>query len=284
MSDRPSVAIIGAGRMGQGLALALLRGGCRVGIHARTRRDIVAGPEAFFGDPAGATAGRDVVILAVPDDAVTDTAADLKAGAAVGREQVALHLSGRRDSSALRALAGMARGTGSFWPIQTVPEPGIAPERFAGAYAGLEGDPAAIEMGERLARALGMTPVVIPAGGKVRAHAGAVLAGNYPIVLLALAEQLAEEAGIAPALAHEVYLPLLRTAVENAASLGTGPALTGPLRRGDIDTIRAHLRTLGAGARRAYRALGLQTLDLLKAAGTSPANASALRKLLREDD
>jgi predicted short-subunit dehydrogenase-like oxidoreductase (DUF2520 family) len=284
VTDRPAVAVVGAGRMGQGLALALLRGGCRVALYARTPREVVAGPEPCFGDPAAATAGRDAVILAVPDDAVAATAAELRERGAVGSGQVALHLSGGRDRSALQALEGVAAGIGSFWPIQTVPEPGIAPERFAGAYVGLEGDPSAIEMGERLARALGMTPVVIPSEGKIRAHAGAVVAGNYPIVLLALAESLAEEAGIAPALAREVYLPLLRAAVENAAALGTGAALTGPLRRGDVETVRSHLATLGAAERRTYQVLGLGALDLLQRAGVTPPNLAALRKVLRSDD
>lgn len=281
MTERPGVAVLGAGRMGQGLALALWRGGCRVRLYARTEREVVSGPEVVFGDLTRATDGLDAVILAVPDDSVTLTARELKALGAVTPRQVVLHLSGSRDRSALKPLDGAALGLGSFWPIQTVPDPGIAPERFAGAYAGLEGDPPAITIGERLARTLGMTPVTVPSAGKILAHAGAVVAGNYPVVLLAVAERLAEEAGVAPALAREIYLPLVRAAVENAAAFGAGAALTGPLRRGDVLTVKAHLKALPAPERPAYRALGLQALALIESDGSTPPNAKELKKLLK---
>ena len=281
MTDRPGVAVLGAGRMGQGLALALLRGGCHVRLYARTEREVVQGPEVVFGDLGRATAGVDAIILAVPDDSVTAMAQELKDSGAVSSTQVVVHLSGSRDRSALKSLDRAALGLGSFWPVQTVPDPGIAPERFAGAYAGLEGDPAAIAIGERLARALGMTPVTVPSAGKILAHAGAVVAGNYPVVLLGLAERLAEQAGVAPALAGEIYLPLVRAAVENAAALGAGAALTGPLRRGDVQTVKAHLKALPASERPAYRALGLQALALIESDGSPPPNAKELKKLLK---
>ena len=262
------VAIIGAGRMGRGLALALSQAGAAVALLGRSRR---------LED----TRQVGLVLIATPDDAIGGVSAELARDGAIGAGQVVLHLSGLLDRLALHALADTGAGLGSFHPLQSIAEPSTACARLAGAFAGLEGDERALEAGERLAAALGMHPVRLAAGAKPAYHAGAVIVSNYAVVLAAVAERLAREAGVPPAEAGALYLPLMRGTVANL-SLGAAAALTGPVRRGDEATIRRHLAALGAPERRLYRALGLEALRLAREAGLPEEPASAVERALTD--
>ncbi|MGH7590090.1 MAG: Rossmann-like and DUF2520 domain-containing protein [Gemmatimonadales bacterium] len=274
-----AVAVLGAGRMGQALALALRDAGWRTKLFARDPGKVPASPVDVSGDIATAVAGAAVILVAVPDDAIASVAAALRT-AAPPVDAVVLHLSGARDRSALASLEGWATGLGSFWPIQAIAaSPGVA-GRFAGAFVGLEGDPVALAAGERLADALGMSAVRIPSEGKPLAHAGAVVASNYLVTLLSVAEGLAQGSGIDPSIAARMYLPLVRTTLENVASLGATEALTGPIARGDIGTVRLHLASLSGSARKTYVALALTTLAVVEGKGLSKEQVAQLRRAL----
>ena len=153
------------------------------------------------------------------------------------------------------------------------------PQRLRGAFAGLEGDDRALDAGEQLAGALGMHPVRLAPGGKAAYHAGAVIASNYVVVLASLAEGLARRAGVPPAEARALYLPLMQGTVANLA-LGPASALTGPVRRGDAATVRRHLAALAPEDRALYRALGLVALGLARDAGLGEAAAAAIERAL----
>jgi predicted short-subunit dehydrogenase-like oxidoreductase (DUF2520 family) len=280
---QPAVAILGAGRMGQGLGLALHRAGWRVLLLARTPHAVVAPLTLHAGPRAEATRAASILLLAVPDDAISGLAADLASERAVSADQTVLHLSGLLDRRALEPLAAIGPGLGSFHPLQTVADPLAAPERLCGAYAGIEGDPPALEAGESLARAMGMQAIRLPSGGKAAYHAGAVMAANYTVALAGVAERLAVEGGVSPDVAERLYLPLVRGAVDN---LERGPvaALTGPIRRGDVRTVEAHLSALAANDRELYRLLGLAALQLARDGGLDPATADRVEAALSRRD
>jgi predicted short-subunit dehydrogenase-like oxidoreductase (DUF2520 family) len=263
------VAIIGAGRMGRGLTLALQEAGVEATLLDRTRR-----PED--------TLRAALVLIAVPDDGIGGVAEDLAGGHAVDARHVVLHLSGLLDRHALRALSITGAALGSFHPLQSIADPSTATSRLRGAFAGLEGDDRALDAGERLARALGMHPVRLAPGAKAAYHAGAVIASNYVVVLASVAERLAREAGVPPAEARALYLPLMQGTVANLA-LGPAAALTGPVRRGDVATIRRHLAALAPGDRALYRALGLVALAVAREAGLDEAPAAAVERALTEE-
>jgi predicted short-subunit dehydrogenase-like oxidoreductase (DUF2520 family) len=270
-STRPAyqpVAIIGAGRMGRGLALALGEAGVEAAVLSRTRR-----PED--------TRRAAVVLIATPDDAIGGVAAELAREQAVGDTHVVLHLSGLLDRLALHALASTGAALGSFHPLQSIADPTTAAERLRGAFAGLEGDPRAVEAGERLAAALGMHAVHLAPGAKPAYHAGAVIASNYVVVLAAVAERLARRSGAIAAEAAALYLPLMQGTVANL-SLGPSAALTGPVRRGDAATVRTHLAALGPEERQLYRSLGLMALRLAREAGLAEGPAAAVERALGE--
>ena len=271
MSALPSVAIIGPGRLGNGLARALDVQGWNVVVLGRNVR----------GEWGAHLTGRRLLVLAVPDDAIAGVAVELAASGAVARDQVVLHTSGARDQGALSALSGVARGLGSFAPVQTVADPATAAERLRGAYAAIEGDPAAVEAGMALAAGLGMHGIVLTAEAKVAYHAGAVMVANLGVALEAMAERVAIGGGVPAEAAAKIYLPLWRGMVDNLGAMGVGPSLTGPIKRGDVETIHRHLSVLRGAEREAYVALSWEAIRLAERSGLAKEKVAELEKELR---
>ena len=278
--SQPRVTIIGAGRMGQGLGLALKRRGYKVALVARTPRDVTPPLMLHQGSRAEATSGAELVLIATPDDAIVTVAAELAAEGAIIRDQVVLHLSGLLDRNALLPLEETGAGCGSFHPLQSVAEAGTAAERLKGAYVGIEGDDRALVAAERLANTLRMVPVRIPASAKPAYHAGAAFVANYTVALVGVAERLARAAGVAPDIAARIYLPLLGGAVANLNAMGPAASLTGAVRRGDEQTIRAHLKALSTEDRTLYRTVGKAAITLAKEAGLSEGAAERVEEAL----
>jgi predicted short-subunit dehydrogenase-like oxidoreductase (DUF2520 family) len=220
------------------------------------------------------------VLIATPDDAIREVAAELAAEGAVSRDQVVLHLSGLLDRSALLPLEESGAGCGSFHPLQSVAEPSTAAERLKGAYVGIEGDDRALTAAERLANTLRMIPVRIPAAAKPAYHAGAALVANYTVALVGVAVRLARSAGVPAELASRIYLPLLGGAVANLNAMGPAASLTGAVRRGDERTIRTHLEALGPEDRALYRTVGKAAVRLAREAGLSDSAAQRVEAAL----
>jgi len=265
--SQPRVTIIGAGRMGQGLGLALKRRGYKVILVNRNQREVIPPLVLHQGSLAEATEGAELVLIATPDDAIPQVAGELASARAIVRDQVVLHLSGLLDKTALAPLAETGAGLGSFHPVQSVAEPATAAERLKGAYVGIEGDERAVVAAERLANTLRMLPVTISAESKPAYHAGAAFVANYTVALVGVAERLARSAGVPPETAARLYLPLLAGAVANLTSLGPAAALTGAVRRGDVQTIQSHLEALGPEDRELYRTVGRAAGLLAREAG-----------------
>lgn len=266
----PRVAIIGAGRLGTGLSRALEGAGCSVVL---LRREVAEWTKGV--------ADRDIVLIAVPDDAIGAVAEQLAGIGRLGTDIVVLHTSGARDRAALAPLIGRVGGLGSFAPAQTIADPSTAAERLNGAFAVLEGDPVAIAAGKRLASALGMHPAGIPSSAKAAYHAGATMIANLGVGLAGMAARVAWEGGVPAELAAEIYLPLWRGAVANVEAMGPVAALTGPVRRGDVETILRHLELLKGTERSTYIALSLEALRLARAAGLEESKAAAVEEVLR---
>lgn len=281
--SQPRVTIIGAGRMGQGLGLALKRRGYKVVLLNRGPRDVVPPLLLHQGSRSEATAGAELVLLATPDDAIASVAAELAAERAIARDQVVLHLSGLLDRTALLPLEESGAGLGSFHPLQSVAEPGSAAERLKGAYVGVEGDERALTAAERLANTLRMVPVRIPAEAKPAYHAGAAFVANYTVALVGVAERLARAAGVPEEIASRIYLPLLGGAVANLTSLGPAASLTGAVRRGDVQTLQAHLDALSGEDRKLYKTVGRAAVALAREAGLSAEAAARVDAILGGD-
>lgn len=274
------VAVIGAGRMGQGIALALSRSGTTVTLLGRTPKPVPAPLTVRTDDWGGASREADLALIATPDAAIGLVAGRIHAEGGIGAGQTVLHLSGLLGRGALGVLVPTGAALGSFHPLQTVADPLTAGERLRGAFAGIEGDERALAAGTRLAGLLGMTPVRIPAEAKAAYHAGATLVANYTVALMGMAVRLAEQAGVQPDTAARLYLPLLQGTADNLDRMPAADALTGAIRRGDAGTVAAHLAALSPRDRALYAALGFEALALARTAGLAEGPAAEVHRLL----
>ena len=280
----PAVGIVGPGRAGLGLALALAKAGVRVlGVHGRHERAVPRGVRLSVGGPPPWLGEADVVLLAVGDDALAGVVADIARTGLLRPGQVVLHLSGALTSAVLAPLERLGACVGSMHPLMTVSvDPARAARHLRGATFALEGGLEAVGAADGLVRALGGVPAMIAPEAKAAYHAGAVFASNYVVTALAAAERLLVEAGIPAETAREGLLPLARATLENVASLGPAAALTGPIARGDAATVRRHREVMGADERRLYDALARATLALAKEKGLGAAAEAALLAALAE--
>ena len=253
------IGVVGAGRAGVGMALALQRAGHEVRLHARRGKDVPPPLVLSWGGPPPWIGEVEVILLAVKDDAIAVAASELARAGGVDARHVVLHLSGMLDEAPLAALRPSGAALGCFHPLQAIARPEEAAARLRGALAALTGDAPAVAAGERLATSLGMRPVRLPGAAKPRYHTAAAIASNYLVVLAAAAEQLMIEAGLDPAVARDGVAALMAGTLANARADGAA-ALTGPIVRGDVATVRAHLAVLPPELQDLYRALGRAAL------------------------
>jgi predicted short-subunit dehydrogenase-like oxidoreductase (DUF2520 family) len=282
------VFILGAGRAGRGLSRALRASGIEVvGLHGTRAEpgDPARGGDAVTAGPLPDTlAGADVVLVTVRDDQL-DAALDQLTAARLGEATVVLHASGATEPPALDRLRARGRAGGTFHPLVPLADPQRAADALRGAWIGIDGDAAALRAARTLADALGARAVEIPPGAKPRYHAAAVFAANFPTVLAALAADLMRDAGIAPDASRDAVLSLMRAAVENLQRRDPARALTGPVARGDVETVRRHLEALAddEGALAAYRVLSAVALQLAREVGTDQARLDRVLALLGGD-
>jgi predicted short-subunit dehydrogenase-like oxidoreductase (DUF2520 family) len=211
------VAVVGGGRLGTALSLALRNAGIAV-----------AGP--FGRDGLATAAGANVVLLCVPDAEIAVAAQALDRCHRADAEPLVGHCSGATDLDELAAHEGF-----SLHPLMTViGEPELDVARLASASAAIAGtSPRALQIARELAVAAGMRPIVVSDADRAIYHAAAALASNFLVTLEGAAETLAADAGVG----RQELLPLVRATVENWGAVGARRALTGPIARGDEATV-----------------------------------------------
>lgn len=226
-----SVRIVGGGRAGSSLAGAL----------AATGRWRVAGVLHRGDDLAGAAAGVDLLAVAVPDPAIPAVAAAVEPDDAC----VVAHLAG---ALGLGVLAPHRRRA-VLHPLASMPGGELGAVRLVGVWWGLaaDGDPLARDV----VADLGGHVVEIRDEDRARYHAAAAIAANHLVALLGQVERVAASIGVP----LEAYLPLARSALDNVAEVGPARALTGPVRRGDHETVARHVAALPAAERAGYEAM-----------------------------
>jgi predicted short-subunit dehydrogenase-like oxidoreductase (DUF2520 family) len=186
------------------------------------------------------------VIIATPDAEIETVAATLAATLQPGA--LVVHLSGAHGLDALEPLATRRADVelGALHPLQTLTG-GDDASVLAGAWAAVAGPPTVT----RLAHRVGLRPFPIDDAARPAYHAAAVVASNHLVALLGQVERLAAAAGV-PLAAFE---PLVHTTLDHVFALGPAAALTGPVARGDVETVGRHLDVIADDERRAYTAL-----------------------------
>jgi predicted short-subunit dehydrogenase-like oxidoreductase (DUF2520 family) len=184
----------------------------------------------------------DLAVIAVRDSAIEPVAGMLAANDP--SFAAAVHVSGLVPVDALNALRVVGVRTGSFHPLQTLPNASAGARRLPGAGIAITGEDDLVDLLFSLATSIGAKPFFLGDEAKPLYHAAAAAASNFPIVTLAMARDLFEAAGVE----FSVARPLVEAIVANAFELGPRAALTGPVARGDVDTVVAQLAAVRASA------------------------------------
>lgn len=226
------LVVVGFGRAGGAIALAAADAGHEV-VGVLTRDGGPADwPVLAWGEPLPEV---DLTLIAVRDESIPEIVDRLDGHS--DDVAVVAHMSGFTPISALHALQDRGTAVGGFHPLQSLPSPEIGSAALAGSYVGIDGDELAIDVLTHLATSLGMEPFRLDDTARPAYHAAAAAAANFVVTSLATAFDLFESANIDPRVAR----PLVERAVANVFDSGVAVSLTGPIARGDIETVVGHL-------------------------------------------
>jgi predicted short-subunit dehydrogenase-like oxidoreductase (DUF2520 family) len=226
------IAIVGTGRAGTSFAIALRDAGHEV--------------ELRHHDERGRWDAVELVLLCVPDDAITAVANDIPESS----HYVVAHVAGSRT---LEVLARHAR-TGSMHPLVAMPSGEVGARRLVGATYCVSGD----DLVRHVVASLQGRAITLSDEQRTLYHATATVASNHVVALLGQVQRLAQLAG----LSLDDFLSLSRQSIDDVAALGPESALTGPASRGDVATIDAHLHALPDEERATYVALANAAFEL----------------------
>ncbi len=243
-----SFSVVGSGALARTLSRSLVNVGIycdlvtsRSADHANTLANDIGASHATTYADADFSSAR-LVLMAVPDDALSSLASDL-AQRSDWKNTVVLHTSGALDASVLEPLEQAGARTGSFHPLQTFTG-NDSPDVFKGVSIGIEGSEQACLVATHIADSLLSNPVEIPSAQKALYHAAAVMASNHAVTLMAAAEEFWQLATENRQSFSEALGPLIKQSVSNAVETGPEEALTGPIVRGDAGTLQLHLEAV----------------------------------------
>jgi predicted short-subunit dehydrogenase-like oxidoreductase (DUF2520 family) len=288
------IAIVGAGVLGTSLGIVLERADHEiVAICSRTLKSARAAASRIgkkvpvIGDPGLAAMGADVVVLAVPDRAIPSVAIQVAAGGALKRGAAVAHLSGALPAGVLAGVRAGGGWTASMHPLQSFADVETAVTSLPGSFWFLEGDAEGVDLLRSLVLSIEGRPVPLSSSAKALYHAAACAASNYVVTLVDYAAGLLGKAGVPTEAALPALLPLVAGTVRNLEAVGLPEALTGPIARGDVGTVRGHLaalkRTPGDTVR-LYAALARKTVEVaLRKGKIEHATADAFLDLLRDE-
>lgn len=295
MSTRPArlaVGVVSAGRVGAVLGAALAATGHRVvatsGVsRASERRAAELLPEVPLRPPDEVVAGADLALLAVPDDVLPGLVRGLAAAGSFRAGQIVVHTSGAHGVAVLDPAAAQGVLVLALHPVMTFTGRSEDVARLVGCSVGVtatDGDEAAWSVGEALVVEMGAEPVRVAERARPLYHAALAHGANHLVTLVRDCAETLERAGIGPA--ERLIAPLLSAALDNALRHGDR-ALTGPVARGDADTVRTHLRELHAvdpELEGTYRVLARRTAHRAAKAGLLPDHAvQDVLRTLQED-
>lgn len=292
-SPSPSVSIIGVGRLGTALAIALNEAGYRIEAlltrrHRRSKRSIPgldAQPRVLVTENVGELGASDLVIIATPDDQIELVVQKLsRLRVAKSETKIVLHTSGALSSEVLKPLAARGWSIGSIHPLIAVSEPEAGAIALHTAFWCVEGDRRATRLARRIVRDLGGHTFSIRADDKPLYHAAAVMASGNLVALFDVAIEMLGKCGVTRREARRILLPLADSAIRNLGLADPAQALTGTFARGDVATVRRHVEALAGKSPGAplelYRLLGSRSADLATKAGLDQTTVMQIRKVL----
>lgn len=301
LPKKDSVAIIGAGRLGTALGLALKAKGHEIKVVVTHRPSTARRVARAFGPRTLALSALQLselsasqhdrlnrcslILIATPDDSIPPTAellaVLLKTSPA---RRIALHTSGALSSDVLNPLRSAGFAAGSLHPLVSISDSRSGAESLARAFFSVEGDPAAVRTATSLVRNLGGQTFTIDSGRKALYHAAAVTAAPNMTALFDIALEMLGRCGLSARRARQVLLPLVESTMANLATQDPARALTGTFKRGDVSTVRKHLAALKSAnlpqALAAYVLLGQRSISLARKGNANRAGLDQIALLL----
>ncbi|WP_372638552.1 Rossmann-like and DUF2520 domain-containing protein [Fodinibius sp.] len=290
------ITVIGLGALGSALTEALAGHDLELrSVFSRNRKKLKAMAETHrvataSSFPSSLGQLGEVVFLTVTDAAIAEVADRLSALGDDFSDRTFVHCSGNESAALLEALKEKGARTASMHPLQTFNAYSGAGD-FNDIYFSLQGDDAAFPLLERMAQLLGAETLIVTEEQKSHLHAAAVFASNYLITLLDAAAETGGLSGLDKKQVRGALYPLIDTTLQNLQSTSFPEAISGPIVRGDVETVTQHLKLLSnqRELRMLYTVLGQQTVDRAEEAGRlDQASAEEVRgrltKAERSDD
>ena len=286
---RLDVGVVGTGRAGSVIGAALKRAGHQVKACTAVTDLSKLRAEALLPGVAilsieETVADRDLILLSIPDDVLAQVVSGLAATNAVSPGTFVLHLSGRYGIEVLRPLTEFGCLPLALHPVMTFTGTSIDLNRLSACPFGVTTHPTLRPVAETLVMEMGGEPVWVPEASRSLYHAALTFGANNLMTLVNQTSELLESAGITNP--EALVAPLLSASLDNALRNGDS-ALTGPIARGDAETVREHLRVLGnfdPAVTQAYRSLArLTAVRALASGALQPQSAENLLAMLADE-
>lgn len=280
---KPAIAVVGCGIVGTAIGKLLGDAGyCISGVatsNLETARKAAeaTGSGRFSDSPWEVTQGANIVFITTPDDLIESTCKRISEHAGFEKNAVVIHCSGALSSDILSSARGSGAVVASIHPLQSFASVDQAVSLVPGSFCAVEGDRDALPIIRQIVKDLGGIILEITAERKTLYHAAAVAASNYLVTLIRLALDLNKAAGLPGDISFNALLPLIKGTLNNINAKGVPNALTGPIARGDVATVAAHIEAIERDAPEIlplYKCLGIYTVDLAKAKGTLSKDAA----------
>lgn len=282
-----SVSIIGIGRLGGALALALGKKNYRIeNLAARNaekaeiiKRNLGEETKIIAPDELGSIAS-DVIFITTQDSEIKNVAADLAAN--LKHKPFVFHSSGSLSSEILENLKKIGCTIGSIHPLVSLSDPFLGSLRFADSFFCIEGEARAVEIAEKIVADLEGNPFSIATEQKTLYHASAVTACGHLVAVIDTAIEMMSKCGLSEENSQKVLLPLIKSTIENLETQTTSEALTGTFARADFGTFERHLETLeksvSGEAVEIYLQLGMRSTHLAERQNISGENLGKIRE------
>jgi predicted short-subunit dehydrogenase-like oxidoreductase (DUF2520 family) len=289
MEPNLKVSIIGTGRLGGALAIALSKKGYQI-RELVSRRSGTARKIAGFipSKPEVLSANQfeeitsEIVFITTPDPEIQTTAENLSEK--LNHKPFVFHCSGALSSEILGSLRNRGCPTGSLHPLVSISDPQLGAERFKNAYFCLEGDRAATAAARKIVLDLEGASFSLAAEFKTLYHAAAVMASGHLVALFSAAAETLSACGVTNEEARKILFPLVNSTLENLSTQSPSEALTGTFARADVTALERHLEALRENVTEevfmVYLQLGMRSLHLAEQQGADAENLAEMRNLL----
>jgi predicted short-subunit dehydrogenase-like oxidoreductase (DUF2520 family) len=286
-----NITLIGTGKLGTSLGFALSLKGNRIAAlsdmnfsSAKESRQIIGEGKVFKRSVPAARLG-DWIMLTVPDDEIVKAAEELAGSDIEWKEKYVFHCSGLHSTESLKSLKKKGARTASLHPVRSFARKKTPPDAFEDIFFGLEGGAEALKAAKKIVLQLGGRYFLLRPEDKPLYHTACSMASNFLVTLLDTATYLLRQAGLTRSVASQILFPLVQGTLQNVKEFNAGSALTGPILRGDKDSVQRQLKALEKfpEVQELYKKLAFQTLCFARREKSlSGTDFTALKALLEE--